>query len=45
MVRNYTRKTRTKCKKPNRHKNTNEEHIYEYNGMIMEGKDEGKGSL
>jgi len=34
-----------KRKWANRNKEAKQEHIYELNGMIMEGKDEGKGSL
>jgi len=40
-----TRKARTKCKNRIDKRNQKEEHIYELNGMTMEGKDEGKGSL
>ena len=34
-----------KRKWPNRNKEAKQEHIYELNGMKMEAKDEGKGSL
>jgi len=40
-----TRKTRTKCKNRIDKRKPKEEHIYELNGMTIEGKDEGKESL
>ena len=39
MDNNYKDNDRMNKRKPK------EEHIYELNGMTMEGKDEGKGSL
>ena len=39
MGSNYKDNDRMNKRKPK------EEHIYELNGMTMEGKDEGKGSL
>ena len=45
MVQNLSMERKNERKDRIETKEEKQEHIYEKNGMIMEGKDEGKGSL